>query len=97
MREVSTKDLKDQLSEWVRRVESEGERVVITRSGRPVAALVPLSDLPARDGNAILADLAAAGALRLPRGPRSPDAFSGPRVPSRGGKLTSEMILEDRR
>jgi prevent-host-death family protein len=97
MQEVSTKDLKDQLSEWVRRVESQGERVVITRSGRPVAALVPLSDLPARDGNTILADLAAAGVIRLPRGPRSPDAFSGPRVPSRGGKLASEMIIEDRR
>ena len=96
MQEVSTKDLKDQLSEWVRRVESQGERIVITRSGRPVAALVPLSDLPVRDANAILADLAAAGMVRLPRSPRSPDAFSGPRVPSRG-KLASEMIIEDRR
>lgn len=97
MQEVSTKDLKNQLSEWVRRVESQGERIVITRSGRPVAALVPLSDLPARDGAAILADLAAAGVIRLPRGPRSPDAFRGPRATATDGKLASEMVIEDRR
>ena len=97
MQEVSTKDLKDQLSEWVRRVESQGERIVITRSGRPVAALVPLSDLPVRDANVILADLAAAGLVRLPRSPRSPDAFMGPRVKATDGKLASEMVIEDRR
>lgn len=97
MVEVSTKELKDRLSEWVRRVEAKGERIVITRSGRPVAALVPLADLPARDGATVLAELAAAGMIRLPRGPRPPDAFSGPRVPSGPGKLASEMVIEDRR
>lgn len=96
MREVSTRELKDHLSEWVRRVESTGEAVVVTRSGRPVAALVPLADLPARDADAILADLAARGVIRGVRPSRDPQAFLGPTVPSRG-RSAAEMVLEDRR
>ncbi len=96
MLEVTTKDLKDRLSEWIRRVEESGEAVVVTRSGRPVCALVPLSDLPARDSDAVLADLAAAGAIRPARPVRRPGAFCGPTVPSRGSSA-AEMVLEDRR
>lgn len=96
MREVTTRELKNTLSEWVRLVESSGEPVVITRSGRPVAALVALSDLPARGSDAILADLVAAGRVRAPRPIRGAAAFQGPTVPCRG-RSAAEMVLEDRR
>lgn len=93
MREVSTRELKDQLSEWVRAVE-RGDRVIVTRSGRPVAALVPLSDLPVADPDRLLADLAARGAVRLPERPGR--AFGGTPAPARG-RPASEMVSEDRR
>lgn len=93
MPEVSTRELKDALSEWLRRAEA-GERVLVTRSGRPVAALIPLSDLPARDDRAALDDLAARGLVRLGR--RTPGAFQGDRVPARG-RSAAGMVVEDRR
>jgi prevent-host-death family protein len=96
MREVSTKELKDHLSEWVRRVESSGEPVVVTRSGRPVAALVPLSDLPVRATDERVAELVASGVARAPRPVRRADAFRGATVPSRG-RSASAMVIEDRR
>jgi prevent-host-death family protein len=96
MREVSTRDLKDRLSDWIRRVEQSGVPVVVTRSGRPVAALVPLSDLRTRGEASVLADLAARGAVRVPRPPGSRAAFSGPTVPARGSPA-ADMVIEDRR
>ena len=45
MSTVSTRVLKDQLSSYLQRAES-GERIVVLRDGRPVAALIPLSQLP---------------------------------------------------
>ncbi len=41
---VSIAEAKSQLSTWIRRAE-HGEAVVITRRGKPVAALVPAADL----------------------------------------------------
>ena len=92
MREVSTRDLKDKLSEWVRLVE-EGHRVLVTRSGRPVIALVPLADLPVADAAHALAELAARGAVRLPTRDRG---FQGTPLPARGCDA-SPMVREDRR
>lgn len=93
MREVSTKELKDALSEWVRLTEA-GERVVITRSGRPVAALVPLADLAVLDSERVLAELAARGAVRVPA-VRPAGAFAGEAAPARG-RSASAMVFEDR-
>ena len=93
MREVSTRDLKSRLSEWVRLVEA-GESVLVSRSGRPVAALVPLSELRPRDADAALTELIAKGAVRAPRAERA-HAFEGFTVPSRG-RSASDMIREDR-
>lgn len=45
MREVSTKDVREGFSEIVNRVGFGGERVVLVRRGKRVAALVPLADL----------------------------------------------------
>ncbi|MFL6237615.1 MAG: type II toxin-antitoxin system Phd/YefM family antitoxin [Thermoanaerobaculia bacterium] len=60
MSTVSTRVLKDQLSSYLQRAE-RGERIVVLRDGRPVAALIPLSQLPRRNR------AAAPGRARVPR------------------------------
>lgn len=94
MSKVTTRVLKNELSAWLHRVE-QGERVTVLRDGLPVAALVPLSDLPAHDERRILAALQAQGHVRLPGG-RPLGTFEGSRVPMRG-QSASQMVLEDRR
>lgn len=47
-------EAKSQLSRIVERVE-HGETVVISRSGKPVAKVVPLTDVPRRTGRGSLA------------------------------------------
>ena len=91
---VSTRVLKDQLSSYLQRAEA-GEQIVVLRDGRPVAALVPLSQLQDMDEQSRLAEMAARGLVSLPNR-TSRTAFQDPPLPNRG-KLASEMILEDRR
>jgi prevent-host-death family protein len=90
---VSTRVLKDQLSGYLQRAEA-GEQIVVLRDGRPVAALVPLSQVRDMDEPARLAELASRGLVVPPKGARA--AFRNPPLPSRG-KPASEMVLEDRR
>ena len=45
MTTVTTKEARDQLSELVNRAAYGKERIVLTRRGKGVAALVPLDDL----------------------------------------------------
>ena len=94
MSTVSTRVLKDQLSSYLQRAET-GEQIVVLRDGRPVAALVPISQLVELDEPARLSELASRGLLILPRG-NAPLVFSEPPLPNRG-KLASEMVIEDRR
>jgi prevent-host-death family protein len=94
MSTVSTRILKDQLSSYLQRAES-GERIVVLRDGRPVAALIPLSQLPEGTEQQRLAELEARGLITLPRRSER-SAFQGPVFPNRG-KLASEMVSEDRR
>ncbi|MEA2604626.1 MAG: hypothetical protein QOF89_5618 [Acidobacteriota bacterium] len=94
MSTVSTRVLKDQLSSYLQRA-AAGERIVVLRDGRPVAALVPLSEIPEATEQQRLADLEARGLVTLPRRAER-TAFQGPTVPNRG-KLASEMVSEDRR
>jgi len=85
---------RDQLSSYLQRAE-RGERIVVLRAGRPVAALVPLShQLPEATEEQRLAELESRGLVTLPR--RTKRGFQGPAFPDRG-KLASEMISEDRR
>jgi len=93
MSTVSTRVLKDQLSSYLQRAE-RGERIVVLRDGQPVAALIPLSQLPEAGEQQRLADLEARGLVTLPR--KTNRGFEGPLVPSRG-KLASKMVSEDRR
>jgi len=94
MSTVSTRVLKDQLSSYLQRAES-GEQIVVLRDGRPVAALVPLSQLQEVTEQQRLAELESRGLVALPRR-TDRTAFQSPAVPNRG-KLASEMVSEDRR
>lgn len=47
---ASVHEAKTHLSRLLQRVESSGESIVITRSGKPVARLVPVGGEPRRPG-----------------------------------------------
>ena len=92
---VTTRALKDELADYLHRAEA-GERFVVLDEGKPVAALVALSDLVGGTEEADrLAELEARGLVVLPERPTR-KRFQGARVPSRG-KPASEMAIEDRR
>ena len=95
MTRVSTRTLKDQLSSYLHRVEN-GERIVVLRSGKPIAALVSLDDVQAQDEAMRLAALESRGLVTRPNEGSNSRPFQGPTVPARG-KLASEMVREDRR
>lgn len=95
MTTVTTRELRDGLSAYLRRVE-EGERVVVLRGGRAVAAIVPLEEAQGLDEEARLSRLAARGLVVLPHPSPPTERAAGPRFPARG-KPASAMVLEDRR
>jgi prevent-host-death family protein len=51
MREITTRQAREDFANEVNRVAFGGERVLLTRHGRAVAALVPLVDLERLSGN----------------------------------------------
>jgi prevent-host-death family protein len=89
MASVGVKDLKNRLSDYLRRVRA-GEDVVITDRGEPVATLSALDQKPAvkkawslvREGKAEWSGGKPAGAARPPR-PR--------------GQSVADAVIEDRR
>ena len=91
---VSTRILKDKLSSYLHRAES-GERVVVLRGGKPVAALVSLADLPTDDQESRLAALETQGLLQRPRSAAGADGRR-PIVSARGLGAAA-MVIEDRR
>jgi prevent-host-death family protein len=91
---VSTRLLKDRLSSYLHRAE-DGERVVVLRDGKPIAALVSMRDIPADDEESRLVALETRGLVSRPRNAKAP-IFKGPIVPARG-KSAASMVIEDRR
>jgi antitoxin (DNA-binding transcriptional repressor) of toxin-antitoxin stability system len=86
---VGVRDLKNRLSEFLRRV-ADGERIVVTDRGRPVAVLT-LPDLPAEHetvAGMVREGLAAWGGGK-PRGAARPARVRG--------KPVSRTVIEDRR
>lgn len=77
---VSLAEAKGQLTELVRRAES-GDEVVLTRHGRPVVRLVPITTMPAAaERRQVLAEVRAAGRAAATPGPsaaRSQDFLYG--------------------
>ena len=93
MSTVSIRVLKDQLSSYLQRAEC-GEQIVVLRDGRPVAALIPLSQLPEGTEQQRLIELEARGLIKLPRRAER-DGFQAPALPNRG-EPASAMVIEDR-
>lgn len=86
---AGVRNVKDHLSEYLRRVR-QGERVVITDRGRPVAALVGLEQ---PGGSEVAWTLVLQGVGDWGGGkPRGLE--DAPRVP---GRRAEEIVLEDRR
>jgi prevent-host-death family protein len=82
---VGVRELHDRLSEYLQRVE-EGQEVLVTKHGRPVARL------SAVDPHRPLAELAERGLVRLPQGQRKPRQA---RVKASG--QVSDLVAEQRR
>jgi prevent-host-death family protein len=88
MTQVGVKALKDSLSEYVHRA-SEGERIVITDRGRPVALLSRVNETRAtRAAWRLVESGMATWAGGKPRGSANP-----PRIP---GSRAAEIVIEDR-
>ncbi len=88
---IPIRTLKDHLSEYLRRVQN-GESVTVTDHGRPVAALVSLSNQNASPA-ARLARLEASGEVTAP----SSKVFSRVKRTRVRGKSVSSTLLSDRR
>ena len=90
MLEVGIRALKARLSELVRRA-ADGETIVVTERGRPVAELVPhrSAELPAR-----LAELVRRGELTLAT---KPPLLPKARARMQRGSSLSDVIVQERR
>ena len=90
MTRVGVRALKDHLSDYLRRA-GEGERIVVTDRGEPLAALTPIEETKdARRGWELVRQGAATWSGGKPRGSAKAPVL-------KGKKTTSEMVLEDRR
>lgn len=86
---VGVRALKDRLSEYLRRVQ-QGERVVITDRGTPIAALVALEPAPGEEAGW---ELVRSGAAEW-RGGKPRGAEGAPRL---SGAPASDAVLSGRR
>ena len=84
--EVGVRELRQNLSVWLRRVK-DGESFRVTERGRPVALLTALA--PGEDD---LADLVAAGIVTPARNPAGP--LPTPRDPLPGAPSVSEALRQ---
>ena len=92
MATVSVRELKNRLSEHLRRLE-EGETITVTRRGKPVALMTPLESRDDRLSRR-LRELVAEGVVHWSGGkPLIPKR----RIKLRGeGPTMSEMVIRDR-
>lgn len=89
MTAVGIRELKNRISEYLRRVQV-GERVVVAERGRPVAIISPLSSTPAdRRIEAMLRNGVARWGGGKPRG--------APRPPRVKGASVARAVIEGRR
>ncbi len=93
MSTVGVRELKNRLTRYLRRTK-QGEEIVVTERGKPIAILMPITAVPQTSSlEARLARLAAQGRLTLPT--RRPlRRFRPVKV---GGPPLSRVIIEDRR
>lgn len=92
--EVSVRELKNRLSEYLRRVRA-GRELVVTSRGEPVARLVPPEAKPRDPEAEAVARMRALPWVR----PGSGSKLKGAKHPipwKPGDKLASDIVLEDR-
>ncbi len=91
--EVSIREMKNRLSQYLKRVRA-GCEVVITDRGKPVARLVPIRPEEAKEADIVARTLALPwvrpGKGGKPKGAKHPIPWK------RGQKLASDIVLEDR-
>ena len=93
MSTVGVKELKDRLAQYLRRTK-QGEQIVVTERGRPVAVIQPIESAhPIRSRDAKLARLAAQGRVSLP----TRAALKRVRLVRVRGPRIAETVVEDRR
>jgi len=92
MATVGIKQLKNQLTQYLRRTKG-GEEIIVTERGKPIAIIQPLrsADIGSREGR--LAQLGAQGRVALPTRPPRKRV----RLVKVSGPPLSAIILEDRR
>lgn len=92
--DVPVRELKDRLSEYLRRVQA-GEEVVVTSHGRAIVRMVAVGPAPVGEAEA-LEQLRAQPWVRAADG-SSLDAPQGRRVSTKPGEpLVSDIVLEGR-
>ena len=92
MQTVGIKDIKNNLSRYLKQVKA-GEEVIITERGRPIARII--REQPANTSlHLALAPLIEQGVVTMPALAPSKTPVTPLRAP---GKPVSEMVLEDRR
>ena len=74
MSEIGVTEARDQLGQLVNRAEYNEERIVLTRNGRAVAAIVPMDVLRDLEADEDAADLEAARRAAVDPGPNVPHA-----------------------
>ena len=90
---VGVRELKNQLTQYLRRVK-QGEEIVVTDRGRPVAVIHSIhSDYPIASLEARLANLAVQGLVTIP----TSKPLKRVRAVKVKGPALSKTILEDRR
>jgi prevent-host-death family protein len=95
MKVVGVRELKSRLSEYLRSVR-EGERVIVTDRGEPVAALVPPDDADVRSLDPRLAALVRKGLAR-PGAANRPELYPRMKhVLGRSGLTAAQLLDEDR-
>jgi prevent-host-death family protein len=93
MSTVGIKELKDRLTHYIRRTK-QGEEIVVTERGKPVAVLAPIgAERQVETVEAKLARLAARGIVTLPT--RKP--LKRARRVRVSGRPISQTVVEDRR
>jgi len=88
MTEAGIRELKAHLSSYLRRVEV-GETVVITRNGKPIGRIVPITE----STDAQLESLRQSGLIAWNEENLQPLA---PVAQVRGGQTVAELLVEDR-
>jgi len=93
MSTVGIKELKNRLTQYIRRTK-QGEEIVVTERGKPVAVLTPIGAASRVETlEAKLARLAARGVVTLPMGKPAKRV----RRIEVSGRPVSETVVQDRR